>query len=333
VIHVLSGGEFRRLVPMRDAIEAVRDAFVAVSEQRADQPARLVSRDQRALTMMARLGPSNDTVVKTVTISPENRSIGLPTLHAVVLCFDGTTGEPALLIDGDAVTALRTGAASGVATDLLAAPDAHVLAVIGSGAQADDQIAAVCAVRKIQEVRLVSRNRKTCEALARRVLDSQLGVAVSVHDDVVAAIDGADVVCTATTSTTPLFPAAALAPGAHVNAIGAYTASMCELAPAVLAGAAIIAVDEIDASLIEAGDVIQALELGELTRDRLQEIGTLLGGPPIARDGRHTVFKSVGLAAQDWAVAAVARRHAVTAPKLREIELNDLAPYADAASA
>src|SRR5437773_2404043 len=124
---VIGEYEFRELVPMGAAIEAVRDAFVAVAEQRADQPQRLVSRDGRALAMMARLEPSRDTVVKTATVSPDNGRVGLPTVHAVVLCFDGDTGRPTALIEGAAVTAVRTGAASGVATHLLALPSARVL--------------------------------------------------------------------------------------------------------------------------------------------------------------------------------------------------------------
>jgi len=121
-VIVLGEAELRELVPMGAAIEAVRQAFIAVAERRADQPRRLASRDGLALSMMARINPSKDTVVKTVTISPDNRRIGLPTLHAVVLCSDGRTGKPTALIDGAAVTALRTGAASGVATTC--SPDA-----------------------------------------------------------------------------------------------------------------------------------------------------------------------------------------------------------------
>jgi ornithine cyclodeaminase len=325
-VVVLREQELRELVSMGAAIEAVRQAFLALAERRADQPPRLVSRDGRALTMMARLDPSQDTVVKTVTISPDNRRMGLPTLHAIVLCFDGSTGRPTALIDGAAVTALRTGAASGVATDLFARRDARILAVIGSGAQATDQVEAVCAVRDIHEVRIASRNQVTCQTLARRIAEAKPTIRVTAQKSTGEAVGDADVICCATTSTQPLFSRVDLKTDVHVNAIGAYTASMCELHPDVLANARIVAVDQVDAALEEAGDVIQAIKAGAISIDLLRELGSLLLGSAQRAEGGLTVFKSVGVAAQDWAVARLAFERAAHRPGLQSLDLDGARP-------
>jgi ornithine cyclodeaminase len=328
-VIILTEHDLRRLVPMGAAIEAVRQAFVAVAERRADQPRRLVSRDGRALSMMAQIEPGRDTVVKTVTISPDNRRMGLPTLHAVVLCFDGSTGQPTALIDGAAVTALRTGAASGVATDLFARRDARILALIGSGGQAKDQVEAVCAVRDITEIRIASRNWVTCQALAQRLRSAEASVRVTAHESTREAVANADVICCATTSMQPLFSRADLKTDAHVNAIGAYTPSMCELDPDVLADARIVAVDQLEAALEEAGDLIQAIEAGAISIDALRELGSLLSDSTRHAEGGLTVFKSVGIAAQDWAVTTLACECAAHLPGVQSVNLDgpgDLMP-------
>ncbi len=309
---VLGEAEFRELVPMDAAIEVVREAFVAVVEGRADQPQRLVSGDGRALAMVAKLQPSGETVVKAVTIFPENSAAGLPTIHALVIGFDGETGEPAVLIDGGAVTALRTGAASGVATELLAAPDARVLACIGSGGQAADQIDAVCAVREIAEIRIAGRELAHSEGFAERIGGARPDLAVTALGSVAEAVAGADVVCCSTTATQPLFACAELKDDVHINAIGAYTPEMCEVGPDVLAAARIIAVDQVSAALEEAGDLIQAIDAGALSVERLMELGSLQSGSEPPGYGGLTVFKSVGIAAQDWAVTTLALQRAAT---------------------
>jgi ornithine cyclodeaminase/alanine dehydrogenase-like protein (mu-crystallin family) len=301
---LISSERLRELVPMGVAIDAVRDAFVQSSRGNIEQPTRLALRDGRALVMLAADSGDIGTVLKAVTVRPENRQRGLPSVQAVVVCFDGTSGRPTAVIDGTALTALRTGAASGVATDLLGRPDAAVLAVIGTGGQAADQVRGVCTVRAIRQVRVASRHVQHAREFAVR-LGRELApvpvVAASVRD----AINGADVVCTTTTSTEPLFAASDLSPDVHVNAIGAYTEAMCELPPDLCADATVVAVDAIDAAMVEAGDLLRAMREGRLRRDQLIEIGDLLTRPWLRQHGR-TVFKSVGVAAQDWALARLA---------------------------
>ncbi len=301
---VISPDRLRELVPMRAAIDAVRDGFIAGSAGGIEQPTRLALEGGRALAMLAADRQGIGTVLKVVTVRGGNPGRGLPAVQAVVIWFDGETGTPEAIIDGGTLTALRTGAASGVATDLLASPAAGVLAMIGAGGQAADQVRAVCAVRPIREVRIASRDPVHASVLAARLAGELEPVRV-VARNVPGALAGADVVCTATTATRPLFAALDLAPVVHVNAVGAYTEGMCELPAELLAGASVVAVDLIDAALAEAGDLIQAIRVGLLQRERLVEIGTLLAqsAPP---PGGRTVFKSVGVAAQDWALARLA---------------------------
>ncbi len=301
---VISPDRLRELVPMRAAIDAVRDGFIAGSAGGIEQPTRLALEGGRALAMLAADRQGIGTVLKVVTVRGGNPGRGLPAVQAVVIWFDGETGTPEAIIDGGTLTALRTGAASGVATDLLASPAAGVLAMIGAGGQAADQVRAVCAVRPIREVRIASRDPMHAAALAARLAGELEPVRV-VAGNVPGALAGADVVCTATTATRPLFAALDLAPVVHVNAVGAYTEGMCELPAELLAGASVVAVDLIDAALAEAGDLIQAIRVGLLQRERLVEIGTLLARPAAPPGGR-TVFKSVGVAAQDWALARLA---------------------------
>ena len=305
----ISAERLRQTVSMPDAIEAVRRAYANVSAGAVEQPTRLVLERGTALAMMARNRESGATVLKALTIRPDNRSAGLPAIQALVILFDGKTGTPRALIDGTSLTALRTGAASGVGTALLAPPDSHVLGMIGAGAQSADQIRAVCCVRPITEVRIASRSAAKAQQLATRLRTEWPQVQFVPVEAIADAVSNADVVCTATPSTSPLFDANLLKPTVHLNAVGAFTPDMCELPPELLRDARIVAIDEYEAAMVEAGDLLQAIDHGYLTPDRLVEIGKLLANPPAVGSG-WTVFKSVGIAAQDLEVAEVAANRA-----------------------
>jgi len=312
---IISADRLRKAVPMPDAIDAVRRAYLKVSAATVEQPTRLVLEHGTALAMMARDRESGATVLKALTIRPDNPTAGLPAIQALVILFDGTTGTPRALIDGTALTALRTGAASGVGTALLAAADAQVLGMIGAGAQSADQIRAVCCVRPIREVRVASRTAARARQLAVLLRDELPKVQFVPVEAAGDAVRDADVICTATPSTTPVFDATQLKPTVHVNAVGAFTPQMCELPPELLRDARVVAIDDSEAAMAEAGDLLQAIDHGYLTRDRLIEIGKLLTDPPALGIG-WTVFKSVGIAAQDLEVAEVA---ADRAPKSDDI--------------
>jgi ornithine cyclodeaminase/alanine dehydrogenase-like protein (mu-crystallin family) len=300
----ISGAQLRELVPMADAVAAVRSAFQKVSAGKIEQPTRLLVANGATVAMLALDVESKASVVKALTIRPENPGAGRPAIQAVVVVFNGPTGEPEAVIEGSALTALRTGAAAGVGTDLLAAPDAHTLAVIGAGGQSADQVRAVCAVRPIKEVRIASRTRESAARLVERLRQELHEVAFVVASSNGGAIRDADVVCTVTGASAPLFTQDELAPNAHVNAMGAFTPTMCELPPEMFPKTRIVAIDEFAAARAEAGDLLQAIERGYLSWDAISEVGSLARQDASA--GGWTVFKSVGIGAQDLEVGCLA---------------------------
>jgi ornithine cyclodeaminase len=291
-------------------LDAVEAAFRDVAAGRDRSPLRThvpIPGGDLLLMPGMREGGSGSTV-KIVTVVGDNASRGLPTVQAVVIWLDATTGEPRAVLDGNTITRMRTGAASGVATRLLARPDASVLAMIGAGGQAGWQVRAVLAARPIREVRVYARTPAARERYAAELeaeLEAELdGVSVVASRSARDAVDGADVVCCATTSSEPVFDAAWLRPGAHVNGVGAFRLGMVELPPQLFERAQVVAVDSRGAATAEAGDVAAAMAAGVLAHDRVVEIGTVArdwvkGRPPDA----ITVFKSVGLAIQDVAAA------------------------------
>jgi ornithine cyclodeaminase/alanine dehydrogenase-like protein (mu-crystallin family) len=292
-------------VRIDDLVDAVEAAFrdVAVGRDRSPLRTHVPLEHGDLLLMPGVRDEASGTSVKLVTVTPGNASRGLPTVQAVIAWFDATTGQPLALLDGPIVTAMRTGAASGVATRLLARSDAATLAVIGAGAQAEWQVRAVLAVRPIERVTICSRSAGSRDALARRLGDVT-GLEVRAVADVEGAVRDADVVCCATTSETPVFDAAWLRPGTHVNGIGAFRLGMVEM-PAELFGlAATVAVDARHAAMAEAGDVVAAIERGLISEADLVEIGSVQRGWAKTRDPQAiTAFKSVGLAIQDVAAA------------------------------
>ena len=289
---------------MADAIAAMRDAFAAISTGDVWQPRRVVSPDGGTLAMLSSAGGGGGTVIKVVSIRGRNRELGLPTINSAVLWLDRETGQAEALIDGTALTALRTGAASGLASKVLAAPNARTLAMIGTGGQALDQVRAVCTVRDIASVRVAARSYESACRLGKLLtLDSAEIIPTA---SIAEAVDGADIICCATTSEHPLFSISDVARRVHINAIGSYRPTMCELGPELLHAATMVAVDQRAAALEEAGDLIQALAVDAIQESDLVEIGSLLSPEPENPSDGITVFKSVGISIQDWAVARLA---------------------------
>ena len=328
-LRILSAADVRQAITMAEAIAAVREAYVQLSTGQAVVPLRTpVPVDRRGavtLFMPAYLATSDAMAVKIVSIFPENPRHGLPLIHAAVIVVDAETGQPLALLDGTYLTALRTGAASGVATDLLARPDARTLAIFGAGAQARTQLEAVCTVRPIERVWVYDPAPHAAagyvEEMARHgdPIPSEIHVAASPRE----AVRDADVVCTATVSSTPVFDDADLKAGVHVNGIGSYTPEMQEV-PAETVARAKIVVDARSASLAEAGDLIIPLRAGLLSEDDIYgEIGEVAAGklPGRTSAGEITFFKSVGVAVQDVAVAHLALRRAAALGLGTSVEL------------
>jgi ornithine cyclodeaminase len=298
--RVISGEELRDLVPM-----AVRAAFIGVSAGDYEQLPRASLSDGSLLTMVARKSGSAGSSVKILGIRQDATLHPSPMVNAAVLWFDHASGRPLALIDGAVLTAIRTGAASGVATDLMASHDATVLAMLGSGAQAGDQVLGVCSVRRIEIVRVFSRRFSAAQELCDRLHFELPTVEFVPCGDVHTAVRGAHVICTATPSHEPMVISEDLMQRVHINAMGAYRFEMCEVAADVIAAASIVAVDHLPASEAEAGDLLQAVAAGRFSMNDACEIGVLLSKESTDYFG-WTIFKSVGIAAQDWAVASLA---------------------------
>jgi ornithine cyclodeaminase/alanine dehydrogenase-like protein (mu-crystallin family) len=306
-MRVYGAAEISEAVDVGRLLDAVEAAFRDVAAGRDRSPMRFhvpLANGDLLLMPGVREGGSGSSV-KLVTVQPENAARGLPTVQAVVIWLDGETGKPVAVLDGTTLTAMRTGAASGVATRLLAREDAAVLAMLGTGGQAAWQVRAVMAARPISEVRAFSRDAAARERFAAEI-GAELGdgVRVVAAGSAQEAVSEADVVCCATTSSQPVFDASWLRPGAHVNGVGAFRLGMVELPPELFARAAVVAVDSRDAALAEGGDLVAAIDAGHLGADAFVEIGTIGREWVATRDPQAiTVFKSVGLAIQDVAAA------------------------------
>jgi len=313
-MRILSAAEVRKALPMANAIDAMRQAFSAHGRGLVRMPLRthLELNGVASLTMPASMREPDRLGAKLLTIVPANVERQLPVIQGVVVVFDGQSGAPKGLLEGSALTAIRTGAVSGLATDLLARKEATQLAVIGSGPQAETQLEAVCSVRNVTEARIYSRTRKNAlrfvSGVQRRPFTPR---EITVVDSVAEAVDGADVVCTATRSEKPLLTASMVKAGVHVNAVGSYTPSMHEVDESILAMARVV-VDDRSAALAEAGEVIHCMQRGVLVESAIVELGEIVEGRKAGRTGEHeiTVFKSVGLAVQDLAAGAMAMERA-----------------------
>jgi alanine dehydrogenase len=242
--------------------------------------------------------------VKLVTVFPGNRERSERAVNAVYALFDATNGEPLAFFDGEELTARRTAAASALAARFLARRDARRLTMVGAGRLARGMIEAHRAVRPIAQVALWSRTPERAEKAAWAMADE--GLPVTVARDLETAVREADVVCCATLSTTPLVRGAWLAPGAHLDLVGAFRATMRETDDAAIARAGTIVVDTRAGALAEGGDLVQAIAGGAIGPERIAaDLAELVRGAHVGRvrEDEVTVFKSVGFALEDLAAA------------------------------
>jgi len=314
---------------MREAVEVVKRAFSALSTSHADVPLRIAlsqpKHDGVTLVMPGYLSDSESLAIKVVSVHNRNAERNLPRINAVVIVIDPATGQPVAAIEGGYLTALRTGAASGAATDLLARQDAEVAAIIGAGAQARAQILAVAAVRPIKRFRIYAPRREQVNEMIDE-MRPQLAASIELlaADSPSQAVREALVICAATTSSTPVFDGANLRPGAHVNGVGSYKPEMREIDCVTLQRASKIVIDSREGALTEAGDLTTAIERGEIRlSDIYAEIGEIVAGLKPGRENNDeiTYFKSVGNAAQDVAVAQAIYQRALLEDLGVEIDL------------
>lgn len=316
---ILNAEEVRKTLPMKDTIEAMKRAYASLSDGKAEVPLRtrvsVPNHEALAIFMPAYVQSSeaDALALKVVNIFPNNPSQGLPYILASVFAFDATTGGLAAVLEGGTLTAIRTGAGSGAAIDLLARKDSKVVAIFGAGVQGRTQLEAACSVRRIEKAWVFDSDAGRADAFVKEMagkgaVPSDLRVASTSTE----AVQDADIICTATTSTHPVFADADLKPGVHISAIGAYTPEMVEI-PAETIVRAKVFVDSRLAVLAEAGDLIQPMQKGLITEAHVQaELGEIVLGRKNGRqnDSEITFFKSVGVAVQDAMAAQLALKNA-----------------------
>ena len=323
--RILTGTEIRAAVDMPTCIQAMRAAFSQLSAGRANVPQRMIldapPAEGMMLLMPAHLQNGPHLSVKLVSFFRGNPEKGLPLIQAMVMLYDAQNGRLLAMMDGESITALRTGAASGLATDLLAAPDASCVAIFGYGVQAETQLAAVCAVRHIRTALVFGRNRERAAAFARRMAD-KLGIQISAATDA-SSLRKAQVICTATTAAQPVFDDAHIMPGMHINGVGSFKTDMQEVPTATVQRARLI-VDHRSACLKEAGDIVIPITQGVISAAHIHaELGEILNNRATGRvsDQDITFFKSVGNAIQDLALATAIWETAEQQGLGREISL------------
>ena len=301
MLRVLDGPELARALPMRAAIDALD---VGLRAPLATTPLRTVTATEAGTLLLMPAFTPSAVGVKLVTLTEGNPARDLPFLHATYVLFDGATQAPRAILDGTALTALRTAAMSGLATRHLARAEARRLVVLGAGALARPHVEAVRAVRPIEEVVVVTRGTMRGEALVAELAAEGLAARLGTPDDLAAA----DVVCACTTSPTPVVEGARLSAGVHVNAVGAYTATTRELDGAAIARAAAVVVETEEILRAECGAVLLALEEGAIADTaRVVELQRMLAGPTLRpTDAAITVFLSSGAAFEDLVVATAA---------------------------
>lgn len=296
-LHVVSADDIARLLPMHEAIAVASRAFAAISRRDGQFPERmhLPLSDGDALVMPGYDGA--DYLSAKIVAVRTLRDGGSGTKAAYVL-LDAREVRPLLLCDGTALTALRTGAATGLATRRLARKSAHTLALFGVGGQAAEQLAAVIAARPIENVLVVGRDPGHLERFVDRMRGRfSPALRIEVAHSAEAAVRNAQVIVAATSSQTPVFNGSWVAPGTHVNAIGSFRPEMQELDTALLERARVV-VDQREAALAESGEIIAAIAEGRVRGDRLAELGEI-GDDVMRDDDEITVFKTVGHAALD----------------------------------
>ena len=307
-IRILSSEDIRQALPMKAAIEAMKEAFAELDAGGVTMPTRthidVPDHAGTALFMPSYAAHFGNIGVKIVNVFGNNRAKGLPAIQGLVCLFDSETGTPLALLNGTFLTALRTGATSGAATDLMARAEASSVAILGAGVQGRTQLAAVCAVRSIRQAWVYDVTPEAAETFADE-MGAALAVEIAAVSSPRAAVQEAEIVCTATLSSRPVFADADIAPGAHVNAIGSYQPDVQEI-PAETMQRALVVVDHRESALAETGDLIIPIAQGLLKETDIHaELGAIVAGKAPGRTSEHqvTLFKSVGVAVQDLAVA------------------------------
>ncbi len=306
-IPFVSGERVRGALPFAALIDALRKAFAADAHVPRRHAHDLSG--QGTLLLMPAWQTSGSLGVKLVSVMPGNRERGLPTVHALYILMDAQTGVPLALIDGEQLTLRRTAAVSALASQWLSRPDSRTLLVVGSGRLAPEMAVAHCAIRNITRVLVWGRNLEKTNGAIQRMLAAGLPPQIELQraDSLAQGCMAADIICCATTSTEPLVRAEWLRPGTHVDLVGGFRPDMREADDGLICSARLF-VDTAEGALAEAGDLVQPMQRGLISRDSIRaELTELARGihPGRTEMNEVTVFKSVGSALADLASAGL----------------------------
>jgi ornithine cyclodeaminase len=308
-ILILTHADVEQLLPMPDCIAVMEDALRSLAGGEMVEPLRMMVRPADAGGLMAMMpayksGTERVFGLKAICIFPDNPQQGKDAHQGGVLLFSGETGEPLALMNASAITAIRTAAVSGVATRLLARPDACSLAIVGAGVQARRHLTAMACVRTITSARITSQTLAHAQLMADE-MQPHLPFPLEAVESIRGAVTNADIIVTATTATAPVLQSHWIAAGAHINAVGACSPASREIDTATVAAASLF-VDRRESALNEAGDYLLAASEGVIGPDHIRaEVGEILIGAAKGRSTSDeiTLFKSLGLAIEDLAAA------------------------------
>jgi ornithine cyclodeaminase len=308
-LTLLSAQDIRAALPMPAAVAAMKAAYTALSTGQANVPLRtaLPVPDQEGVSLfMPAYLSSSGLGAKIVSVFPHNPERGKPIIYGLVVVLDASTGEPLALFDGTFLTAWRTGAAAGAGADLLSRPDAASAALIGCGNVGRAAVLAIDAVRRLKQIRVYGLEPVQLQQFVAE-MQPQVTAKLIAVPSANEAVRDADIVCTATTSATPVFDGTLLKPGAHISGMGSYTPHMQEVDSGVVRQARVF-VDSRSAALAEAGDLLVPLDAHEIRSEDWIELGEVAAGlkPGRKSPDEITFFKSVGVAVQDVAAASQA---------------------------
>jgi ornithine cyclodeaminase len=312
-IEIIDGKTVRECLSMERCIALMVETQIALYQQKALAPQRLkiglFEGDDELLVMPAVLQEPAVAGIKTLTLCPDNPkasepSLARPAIQGLMTLFDSSTGSPIALVDAASITAIRTAAASGAATQVLAKEDASILCLLGTGVQAETHLKAMLAVRPITQVRVWGRSGNKAESFAQR-MQSAMMIPIEAKDNISNAVKGADIICALTGSQEPIVQGEWIKSGAHLNLVGSHSPNAREVDTCTIQHARLF-VEVKSAALKEAGDILIPLQakeireshiLGEIALVHLDEV------PGRVCDEDITVYKSLGNAAQDLAAA------------------------------
>ncbi|MCS4537758.1 MAG: ornithine cyclodeaminase family protein [Thaumarchaeota archaeon] len=309
MVLVLSREDIASVLEMDDVIDAVERAFVDFAKGKAKMPPRSImdfpENDGWVGIMSAAIETAGSIGTKVVTVFKNNAGKSMPTTMATILLNDASTGEPLAIMEAGLITAMRTGAASAIATKYLARKDSHVVGLFGAGIQAKYQLFGVSRVRKVGNVKQYTPTKARQKKFAEE-MEKEIGAKIQIVGNPKESVQNSDIVITATTSPTPVFNGKWVSDGTHINAIGAHTKDTRELDTTLIEKAKIV-VDLREAALKEAGEIVIPKAEGKKL-NIYAELSELVSGKKKGRtsDSEVTVYKGCGIALEDLAVAKLA---------------------------